>query len=74
MSLSLMVTELVSTVKRPGTSTNRAWMLMDTVLSPVASQVSEATKYSSTSGIVAGIWVGVDVSISSSDYTGERTR
>ena len=49
-------------------------MLMDTVLSPVASQVSGATKYSSTSGVVAGIWVGVDVSISSSDSTGERSR
>ena len=63
--LPLVVTELVSAVKSPRTTAvapmNEAGVLRDTMLLSVANDVAWAGEYFSTSRVVAGMGVGIDV-------------
>ena len=78
MFLSLVVTELVSAVKSPGTATvapmNRAGVLRDTMLLSVANEVTHAAEYVSTAGIVAGMWAGINPGMPRYNALGDGAR
>jgi len=76
--LPLVVTELVSTVKSPRTTTvtpmNEAGVLRGSMLLSVASEVTRASEYFSTSRVVAGMQVGIDVGASRYHRSGNGVR